>query len=174
MYPPFPSGTQHTARKQGFRVWYCYKVLNQNMANMANAVLVWKAPFLKDTHLFHPKEFRTPIPPLSLMLSCFMATSKNPRTLQTGNLLSLLTINFAYKAFSDLTDSKAIYLAIISPSLGRGRRILDFPLLFPPGVFCAASLAAALLHSLRGCQAQTTLSGGLGGAEEPSLQVRGR
>lgn len=71
---------------------------------------------------------------------------------------------------SDLTDSNAVYLVIVSPSPGKRKEAF----LPSPEVFCAALLAAAELHSARGCQARTALSRGLGGVEEPSSQVRGR
>lgn len=77
-------------------------------------------------------------------------------------LLSLPTINFADRVFSDLS---AIYLVIISPSPGKRKE--DFLLLSPPGAFHAALPAAALLHSVRGCQAQTMLSGSLRDVKEP-------
>lgn len=60
---------------------------------------------------------------------------------------------------SDLTDLNAIYLVILS--IFPWKRKKDFLLLSLSGVLCAASSAASLLPSVRVCQAQSTLAGGL-------------
>lgn len=144
----------------------------------ANAILVCKAPSLKDTHLFDSKEFRTPVPQLNLAAFTrakpFHADLSNSQGTSEGKpvyLLSLPTINFADKVFSDWTNLNALYLAIISPSPGKRKENFLPP--SPPGVFCAALSAAALLCSVRGCWARTTLSRGLRGVKEPSSWDRG-
>lgn len=135
-----------------------------------NAMLVCKAPSLKDTHLSEPQDFRVPILRLSsVTITCTelfhadLCKSHDTSEEKPIYLLSLPTINFAEKVFSDLS---AIYVVTTSPSMEKRKE--DFLPLSPPDMFWAALPAVALLHAARGCQAQTVLSRGLRDVKEPS------